>query len=119
MHIEIRRQGDVLIADLTGRLVMGDAQKTFRDAVDEILATPWRKVVLNVSGLARIDSSGIGELVACLRNAQGAGTRLALLQPDDQLRRILHVSRVLPMFPTFETEEEALEALQGDGGDGN
>jgi anti-sigma B factor antagonist len=112
MHIELRRRDDVLIADLSGRLVLGDAQRTLRDAFDEMLATNWRKIVLNVAGLARIDSSGIGELVACLRTARAAGARLALLQPDDHLRRILHVSQVLPLFPTFENEEDALAALQ-------
>ena len=114
MQIELRRRDDVLIADLTGRLVLGDAQVTLRNAVDEMLATNWKKILLNVSGLARIDSSGIGELVSCLRTADDAGARLALLQLEDNVRRILHISQVLPLFETFDSEEDALAAMQVD-----
>ncbi len=114
MHIEIRRREDVLIADLTGRLVLGIPQDTLRTAFEEILATNWKTVVFNVTDLARIDSSGIGELVACKKTADAAGVRLSLLQLDDHVRRILQVSQVLPLFETFETEEDALAAMDED-----
>ena len=115
MHIELRRREDVLIADLSGRLVLGDAQKTLHDAIDEMLATNWNKIVLNLAALARIDSSGIGELVASMKTVKEAGGQLALLQPDDHVRRILHVSQVLPLFETFESEADAMAALQEEG----
>ena len=116
MKIELRRRDDVLIADLTGRLVLGDAQETLREAFEEMLATNWKKIVFNVSELARIDSSGIGELVACRKTAQAADVRLALLQLGDHVGRILHVSNVLPLFEVFDSEEDALAAMDDDAG---
>ncbi len=116
MKIELRRRDDVLIADLTGRLVLGDAQETLREAFEEMLATNWKKIVFNVSDLARIDSSGIGELVACRKTAQAADVRLALLQLGDHVGRILHVSNVLPLFEVFDSEEDALAAMDDDAG---
>lgn len=112
MEVETRREGDVIIADLSGRLVLGDAPATLRDLVDEALAADEKKVVLNVSGLARLDSSGIGELVACLKKAQAAEARLVLLQVKETVRRILDVSQVLPLFETYDTEDAALAALR-------
>ena len=111
MHIELRREGDVIIADLSGRLVLGDAQEALRESFDEILAENWKKILFNVSGLARLDSSGIGELVACLRTARAADARLALLQVGDNVRRILDVSQILPLFETYDDEASAIAAM--------
>ncbi|MDX1644140.1 MAG: STAS domain-containing protein [Thermoanaerobaculia bacterium] len=111
MQIEQRTRGDVTIVDLTGRLVIGDAPDDLRDTIDELLAEGRRKIVLNVSELARIDSSGIGELVAALKRAQSVGARLALLQPAESVRRILDLSHVLPLFESYDDEQNALEAV--------
>ena len=111
MHIELRREDDVIIADLSGRLVLGDAQEALRESFDEILAENWKKIIFNVSGLARLDSSGIGELVAYMKTARAAEARLALLQVGDNVRRILDVSQVLPLFETYDDGATALAAM--------
>lgn len=114
MQVELRQRRDVTIVDLAGRLVAGDAPEVLRDTIDDLLADGRRKIVLNVSELARIDSSGIGELVATLKRTEAAGARLVLLQLAESVRRILDLSHVLPLFDTYDDEGDALEAL-GDG----
>ncbi len=114
MQIEQRTVNDVTIVDLTGRLVIGDAPDDLRDTIDELLVEGRRKIVLNVSDLARIDSSGIGELVAALKRAHAAGARLVLVQPAESVRRILDLSHVLPLFESYDDEQSALEAVDRD-----
>ena len=111
MKIELRQNEDIVIVDLTGRLVLGEPVDTLRETVEDLLADGNRKIVLNVSGLARLDSSGIGEMVAALKLANNVNARLALLQVEESVRRILDVSRVLPLFVTYATEDEARTAL--------
>ena len=111
MQIERREQNNVVIADLRGRLVAGDPQDALRDLIEELLAAKQDRIILNLSELARIDSSGIGELVAGVRLAKSVGGRVVLLQLKDSVRRILDISQVLPVLETFEDEDEALEAL--------
>lgn len=111
MRIEQRQQEGIVIADLQGRLVAGDPQDALRDLIEELLAADHRQIILNLSGLARIDSSGIGELVAGVRLAKSVGGRVVLLQMKDSVRRILDISQVLPVLETFDDEQEALEAL--------
>ncbi len=114
MQIRTREQDGVVIADLEGRLVAGDPQDALRDLLEELLAGGRRQIVLNLSKLARIDSSGIGELVAGVKLAEGVGGRVALLQLKDTVRRILDISQVLPVLETYDDESEALAALRGD-----
>ena len=112
MEVATRREGDIVIADLAGRLVLGQPQETLRETMNGLLAADHKKIVLNVSDLARLDSTGVGELVACLRSAREADARLVLLQVKDTVRRILDVSQVLPLFETFDSEAAAIEALR-------
>ena len=111
MQVNLRRENDIVIADLSGRLVLGEAQEALRDTVEELIAGGDRKILLNVSNLARVDSSGIGELVAALKLAQSVDARLALLQIEESIRRILDMSRVLPLFENYSDEAEAVAAL--------
>ena len=111
MQVQVREEGDVIIMDLNGRLVLGEPQEALRRSFDEVIGGDWKKIVLNVSGLARLDSSGIGELVACMKTARAAEAKLVLLQVEDKVRRILHVSQVLPLFATYDDEASALAAL--------
>lgn len=111
MQIKRRDHNDIVIADLQGRLVAGDPQDALRDMIEELLAEKKSRIILNLSDLARIDSSGIGELVAAVRLAKSVGGRVVLLQLKDSVRRILDISQVLPVLETFEDEEAALAAL--------
>ena len=41
-----------------------------REVIDELLGQGWDKILLNLSEVTSVDSSGIGELVACTVNLQ-------------------------------------------------
>jgi anti-anti-sigma factor len=114
MEIQERSQEGAVILDLAGRLVTGDPQDALRDRLEELLAGGTRRIVLNLSQLARIDSSGIGELVAGVRLAQSVGGRIVILQLKDPVRRILDISNVLPVLETFDDEQSALDAFAND-----
>jgi anti-anti-sigma factor len=113
MRIVQRQEDGIVIADLEGRLVAGDPQKALQDTVEELLAAGKNRIILNLSELARLDSSGIGELVASVRLAKSVGGRMVLLQLSDNVRRILDVSQVLPVLELFDDEADAIEALSG------
>ncbi|MBW2275945.1 MAG: STAS domain-containing protein [Deltaproteobacteria bacterium] len=111
MQIEHRQHDNIVIADLQGRLVAGEPQEALRDLIEELLAADQHRIVLNLSQLARIDSSGIGELVAGVRLAKSVGARVVLLQLKASVRRILDISQVLPVLETFDDEQDAFDAL--------
>ena len=57
-------------------------------------------LAVDVSGVAFIDASGIGVLVAAANRARQAGGGLSLLAPSPQVRRlldVLHLDAVLPI----------------------
>ena len=115
MQITQRRAGDVVILDLKGNLVRGVGDEMLRDAVDRLLADRSGKLLINLSDVTFLDSSGIGELVASKKVADQLGTRLKLMQLPERVKHTLKLSLILPLFETYSTEEAALAAFAAKG----
>lgn len=114
MHLEVRNLEDVIIVDMEGRLVAGVGDQMLREVMDELIAEGWQKILLNLSGVAWIDSSGIGELVAGIRLAKRFNCSVKLLRAGDRVKHVLSLSRLLPLLEIYETEEEALDRFRGE-----
>jgi anti-sigma B factor antagonist len=108
MHVEVRKAGDVVIVDLTGKLVGGVGDEILRGVVNELLAEGWKKILLNLSMVKTIDSAGVGELVSSLRVARKLGSSLKLLNLHEHVRKSLHLSALLPVFEVYDDEGVAL-----------
>jgi anti-anti-sigma factor len=108
MHVEVRKAGDIVIVDLQGRLLAGIGDEILRNVVNELLAEGWKKILLNLSGVTVIDSSGTGELVASLKICQRFDAKMKLLNLHERVRKSLHLSELLPIFEVYEDETAAL-----------
>ena len=67
-------------------------------------------VVVDLSGLTFIDSTGIGVLVGALKRARERGGALTLVCPVPRIRRIFEITGLLRALPLFETRAEAQAA---------
>ncbi len=108
MQTAVRQVEDVTIVDLDGDLVVGDGDEVLRGLVDDLLAAGRRKILLNLTRVSRMDSSGIGELVAGWKTAKHLGASIRLLRPGDRVKYTLHLSQVLPLLDVYEDEGLAL-----------
>jgi anti-sigma B factor antagonist len=111
MHVEVRQIQDVMILDLKGRLTAGLGDQILRDAIDELLAENRKKILLNLSEVAFVDSAGIGVLVAGLRPARRVGAELKLLNLGERVYSTLDMARLLPTFETYDEEGEAVRSF--------
>jgi len=112
MQVDIRQDDDVIIVDLNGRMVAGVGEQLLRDVMNQLVAEGWKRILLNLSGVSWIDSSGIGELVASLKMASRFGVTVKLLRIGDRVKHVLSISQILPLLDVYEDEVEALEVLR-------
>ena len=116
MRVDIRQSDDVIIVDLDGRLVSGTGDKLLREVMNELLGANWTKIVLNLSKVSKIDSAGIGELVASIKLAERFRSRVQLLHVQGQIRDILELSQILPLLEVHDSEEDVLAAFEDEEG---
>ena len=112
MDLQVREKENVLIVDLEGRLVAGTSEEALHEAMNRLVAEGHKNILLNLSEVEWIDSSGIGELVASIKLARRFGSSVKLLRMGDRVRHVLSVSQLLPLLDVYEKEEDAVEAFQ-------
>ncbi|MEW6337647.1 MAG: STAS domain-containing protein [Acidobacteriota bacterium] len=113
MRAQLRHSGDVTIVDLDGDLVIGDGDEVLRDTLEQLAAEGRSKILLNLSKVSRMDSSGIGELVHGWKQLRKQGGAMRLLRLGDRVKHTLHLSQILPLIEVFEDEKAALAAFAG------
>ncbi len=115
MRVDAREKDDVIIVDFEGRLVSGTGDQVLREVVNELLAGSWAKILLNLSEVTKIDSAGIGELVASIKLARRFSSKVKLLHVRGQIRDILELSQILPLLEIYDSEQSALDAFAETG----
>jgi anti-anti-sigma factor len=105
---EREAQGAAVI-DIIGELSVGSEKERLLDSVRKNIEAGRRLLVINMGQCRRVDSAGIGELVACLVTAARHDATLRLSNLPQQIYGIMKITNVLKSFDVFETEQAALE----------
>ena len=114
LKIEERQIDEVTLLNLEGRLMLGEEVDALRQHVKSLLAACKTRIVIRLTNVTRLDSSGIGALLASVRSARSAGGDLRLLQPSKQAGDVLDLLglRTKPdVVRIFLDEQEALQSF--------
>lgn len=89
ISIEKSTQGSTVILAVTGEVDVSNASE-LRAQADAVLADGFTgELVVDLSGVPYIDSTGIGVLVGAAHRAQEAGASLAVANPQKNVERVL------------------------------
>ena len=69
-----------------------------------------RNVLVDLSAVTYIDSSGVASLVEALQASRKKGTQFALAAASEPARRVLELARLDRVFTMHDTVEDALNA---------
>jgi anti-sigma B factor antagonist len=103
--------GDVTVIDAAGRITLGEGSSTFRDTIKDLVTKGDKKVLLNLSEVSYIDSSGIGELVSGFTTVSNAGGKLKLVGLTKRVQDLLQITKLYTVFEVFDEEAPALASF--------
>ena len=109
LSLSTRHLGSVYVIQCTGRIVFGDDEKAL-DATLDHAERGFSRIVLNLSGLTRLDSMGLGLLVRQATYLAKHGGGLHLAAAPSFVTDLLSLTRVT-VLRSFDTEEEAILAF--------
>lgn len=102
----------VQVLELEGKITIGVGDVMLRETVEKLLVLGQNKILLNLSRVSYMDSSGVGELIATLQNVQQQGGQLKLLNISTKIKDLLHIAQILTVFEYFNDEEKAIASFQ-------
>ena len=108
----IRHTPQASLIDLRGRLTFFEVG-VLRENVTRLLGEGRKHIVLNLSGLQYVDSSGIGELARIYVMVLKSGGEMKVVGLSRNIEDILKVTHLYQVFPEFPDEEAALQSFPG------
>ena len=109
MVIIERVVGDVTVLDLSGPLTFGEATDQLRERIQQLVERDTRRLVLNMTAVPRLDSSGLGELVRTRQLLRRGARSMRLSGLGPSVRRTLELTRVLGRFEILDSEDAAVK----------
>jgi len=111
--MEIDRSDDdgVTVIAVRGVINFGESARQVSSYLQELLKSGVPAVLVDMSGIDNVDSTGLGELVGYLQRFEKEGRRMALLRPHRRIMSLLRLTRLDEIFPVYENREEAIEEL--------
>lgn len=111
MTASTRLVGGVTIVDLSGRIVLGDGSAGLRDLVHKLVNEGNKKILLNLSNVDYIDSSGLGELVSAFTSMRSQGGELKLLNLTKRVRALLQITKLYTVFDITDDEATSVKSF--------
>jgi len=107
-----REVGDVAVIDFSGKITLGEGSAVVRKMVRELVEAGRKKILLDLSDVDYIDSSGIGEMVAAYTAVRSANGELKLVHLTRRVHDILQITRLFTVFDVQADEASAMRSFR-------
>jgi anti-sigma B factor antagonist len=108
LEVETRQtEGGVTVVAPTGRLDVAGAP-ALKDVMNGLAQNGPPKVVIDMEGVSFVDSTGLGSVIAALKQVRNGQGELRLAAPNQQVRVVLELTTLDRVFTYYATLEEAL-----------
>ncbi len=111
VKLTTRQVGDVTVIDASGRITLGEGASAFRDTIRDLSAKGDKKILLNLSEVSYIDSSGIGEMVSGFTTVTNHGGQLKLLGLSKRVKDLLQITKLYTVFEVSDDEASAVRSF--------
>lgn len=109
MNISVRQRGPATILDVDGQITF-ESTPNLREKILSALKAK-SAVLVNLSAVAYMDSSGIATLVEGLKAAQAQKATFGLFGLTKNTRNVIELVRLDKVFKIFESEDDAVRQL--------
>lgn len=110
MAFSVSREGEVLVFDVEGQLIVGNRQELKNDVLQK-LEEGERKFLVDFSSTGYIDSSGLGVLVSLSKKIREQGGELRLSSLNEDLRTLFELTKLDTLFRIHDSREEGLQGF--------
>jgi anti-anti-sigma factor len=118
MLLEIQHEevdAGTAVIRLAGKLLLGPEGAQIEELVPRLLGEGTSRIIFDITGLVRVDSTGIGRFISSYNKIEGAGGRMGIAGATPLLRELFHATRLDQVFQ-FYADVPAARAAMGSGG---
>ena len=110
MQIAIRKLDQITIVDVTGDIDLSTSPDLRKVLLHEMRELKIPRVVVNLTSVRYVDSSGVASLLEGLKASRDMKSRFIMYGLNAKVTQVLQLSKLLNIFEICPNEEEALKA---------
>ena len=114
MNIKQNAIGDVMVLNLSGKIMGGPDHDKFQTEIKTLIAGGHVDILLNMSRVNWVNSTGLGILVSAFHTLKKNGGQLKICEVSDRIDNILNVTQLKLVFETFDNCDEAVASFDQD-----
>ena len=111
MKLESTVTEDIVYVRLQGDLIGSPDTQQLVELVNNSISDTKLLCAVDLSQVRFINSSGIGVLVSLLTKFRNRGGEMVLINPSEQIRKLLIITKLHNIFTVKETDQAAAEFL--------
>ena len=111
LEIDVQEHEGLFIITAKGEIDVWTAE-ALRQSLHDLQADGHPQVLVDLTGVPFVDSTGIGVLVGGLKRAREAGGSLHLVVDSPGVLKVLRITSLDQVFPVHETLAAAMTAAQ-------
>jgi anti-sigma B factor antagonist len=96
-------ESDIVVLEIKGRITLGRESKQLEWAVESLVGEGRKKVILDMTGVTNIDSTGIGIIVMSAGQLKKAGGELRVAGATahvEEVLKITNLDKIVVLHPT-------------------
>ncbi len=112
MKIKQKPQGEIMVLELSGKIMGGPDFDKFKGEIADNIEKGFKHVVLDMSGVPWINSTGLGILITGYHSLKAAEGSMSICNVKERVLSIFYISQLENIFKVFESMEDALASFE-------
>ncbi len=112
LKVTLESLGELSLIVLEGEVDVYSAPK-LRDTIRELVDEGRYRIVVDLEGVAFLDSTGLGVLVGGLKRVKNHQGELGIICNQERILRIFRITGLTKVFTIYRTREELLASIEG------
>lgn len=110
-QLSIQSEKEYLLVTINGELVLADSQQIKEEVKKAIEEDKRYQVIIDLSGVDFIDSSGLGVLIGWFKTVNQAQGKIAYVGLAEYVKKIISLAKLDKIFPIYSSASEAIAHL--------
>lgn len=112
MKLSTSETDGITIVSLEGSVLGGPDATALNDTLHKLVEKKKKKIVLNLSEVHTMNSSGLTMLIGALTTVRNAGGNLKIAAASKKIESLLVITKLSTVFELFPTLKKAISSFQ-------
>jgi len=112
MSFNVSERYNCAIIEFKGNVMGGPDAVSLNEKLHELIEKKNTNVVVNLSKVKFMNSSGLGMMIGALTTMRKAGGDLRIANATDKIESLLIITKLITVFKHYKTLDEAIDSFK-------